>query len=175
LAFDRARDAHLEDLALQRALAARQGLRPDIARKLHADRAETLHECTCACVRDEGAGDTLQVHAAVLVEPFVLDREKRIGHVVRQVGERYDVVLDRREVGKLITIAIDQYGRAARLVAGESLHPGTAADTAAIPEYRDDRPDDGVGNEQVARPDGAHAGGHASPHALQPRAQSRAR
>src|SRR5690606_8978258 len=119
---------------------------------------------------DERADHASHIHAAVLAEAFVLDREKRVGDMGRKLVERYDVVFDWREIGELFTSAIEQYGRAARLIPGESLDPGTPADTAAMPEYRDDRPEDDVGNEEMARTDAARAGNRPRTHALQPRA-----
>lgn len=76
--LDLLRDPHLEQLPGQRAPAGRQGIREDVARKLHRDGAEALVHARVADVRDRSRDDAREVDRAVVAEPAVLHRDECI-------------------------------------------------------------------------------------------------
>jgi hypothetical protein len=94
LAVQLEREARLDDLPLERPLVA---LDVEVADELLRDRRASLDGTTRLDVVDGGAGDALEVDPAVLIEPAVLDRHRRLCHPGARLREahRLAVLLSR--------------------------------------------------------------------------------
>ncbi|MNM96066.1 hypothetical protein D3C81_1085320 [compost metagenome] len=84
--LDLVRQQHLVDLARVGLLAREE----EVARHLHGDGGGALRQ-PAAQVGQPGAQHAHEVHAAVLVEAVVLDREHGLLHDVRDLGDRHEV------------------------------------------------------------------------------------
>ena len=93
----------LAHLALERLLAVARVQRAD---ELHRQRRAALDRLARVDVLDRRADDAFEVDAAVLVEALVLDRDRRVAHVLGHVraGDRVaqDVVGDLAELGLVV-------------------------------------------------------------------------
>ena len=159
-------DAHLEDLAAERALLAGQVLGEDVAGKLHGQSARAFLDSARAHVVPHRAQDAAQVDGLVIAEALVLDGDERLGHVFGQRRQSNQLALDGGEVGEGLAVAIHEHGRAAWLVGREAMDVRTAHEQAAAPGHgQEDRergnPDD----------DGAHGGTRLPPPLGQTRAK----
>src|SRR5436190_8509750 len=110
------RQARLLDLALERPLPGDV----EVADELLRDRRAALDDSAGAQVLRRGAEDALVVHAAVLVEAAVLDRDGRLGHPAARPGERdrLAVLLGGYRAEESAVVRVDERVRRAPLRTG---------------------------------------------------------
>ena len=141
-------EARLGDLPLDRALVRDV----EVADELLADRRPALDDPSRLDVPPERPRDPLRVDPAVLVEPPVLDRDRRLAEPGRDLRERHDLPValgrdhaEKRAVGGIDERVLADLGRPQRgevAAVAEGQHRGPRRDPGRREKHDDDRDDD---------------------------------
>jgi hypothetical protein len=152
--LDRTRDLHFLQLADER-LLARDAVGKDVARELHGDRREPLHELAGDHVANAGPEDAAPIDTGVFVEALVLGDDERVAEVLRDVAELDEGAALEPDLGDEPTVDGIELGRLARSVLVQHVDRRTAALSAdegprSIPATRGERDAEGEQEEECA-------------------------